>query len=161
MYWIVQTLVLKLTSGVVDLRSSDVVPLRNVRYYSTLLNQDLPSKQQNLTQPLCWRVKFSSSGATTSLDRRSTTPHVSIKLMILVAKNSYFYNYCRSGASEASEGTTLNTETVKRFSDFAHRYVLMEFSVAPNFSARCQFCVFWIEIGVILYKIENKCQLMK
>ena len=37
---------------------------------------------------------------------------------------------CRSGASE---GTTLNTETVKRFSDFAHRYILMEFSVAQIF----------------------------
>ena len=24
---------------------------------------------------------------------------------------------CRSGASEASDGTTLNTETIKRFSD--------------------------------------------
>ena len=41
-----------------------------------LANQDLPSKQQNLTQPLCCWVKLSSSGGTTSLDRRSTTPHV-------------------------------------------------------------------------------------
>ena len=27
-------------------------------------------------------------------------------------------DFCRSGASEASERTTLNTETVKRFSDW-------------------------------------------
>ena len=35
------------------------------------------------------------------------------KKMQILTKN----NYCRSVASEASEGTTLNTETIKRFSD--------------------------------------------
>ena len=29
----------------------------------------------------------------------------------------------------------LNVDTVKRFSDFARRYILMEFSVAQNFGA--------------------------
>ena len=42
--------------------------------------------------------------------------------------------FCRSVASEASEGTTLNTETVKRFSD-RDWYVMREFSVAYKLGA--------------------------
>ena len=43
----------------------------------------------------------------------------------------YRVPFCRS---EASEGTTLNTETIKRFSD-CDWYVLMEFSVAVKSTA--------------------------
>ena len=39
-----------------------------------------------------------------------------------------------------------NVDTVKRFSDFARRYILMEFSVAQNFYAFRHFCDFRLKI---------------
>ena len=59
------------------------------------------------------------------------------------------YHNCRFGASE---GTTLNTRTIKRFSD-CHWYVLREFSVVPKFGLNALFSdlifqpideIFWI-----------------
>ena len=58
--------------------------------------------------------------------------------------------YCRSVASEASEGTTPNNETIQP--TFFTTFLGAEF--AQNLDARRQFCVFWLEIGANLQEIE-------
>ena len=65
-----------------------------------------------------------------------------IQIIMAIILLTFFKFYCRSGVSEASEGTTLNTRTIKRFSDW---WVLSEFSVAPNWSAIGHFCDFRLD----------------
>ena len=57
---------------------------------------------------------------------------------------------CRSVASEASEGTTPNNETIQP--TFFTTFLGAEF--AQNLDARRQFCDFWLEIGANLQEIE-------
>ena len=62
-----------------------------------------------------------------------------IQIITAIILLTFFKFYCRSGVSEASEGTTLNTRTIKRFSDW---WVLSEFSVAYNFPRFVNFAIF-------------------
>ena len=56
----------------------------------------------------------------------------------IAARWAEMFTYCRSGASEASEGTTPNNETIQP--TFFTTFLGAEF--AQNLDARRQFCVF-------------------